>query len=83
MPKGGIAVSVFFPRDSPHYPPLRLVVPKHTATVLEGTSDTPEYRTRGRVRGVDVEIWTDIRQRDPTRAELRLARRAISTIRFR
>jgi len=83
MPEGGIAVSVFFPTDKPHYPRLRLVLPSKPFTLLEGTTDTPEYRIHGRVRGVDVEIWTDIRQRHPSLRQLRLAQRVISGIRFR
>jgi len=83
MPKGGIAVSVFFPHEKPHYPRLRLILPKHPATVLEGAPDTPEYRIHGRVRGVDVEVWIDIHQRHPTRRQRRLAQRTISAIRFR
>jgi proline iminopeptidase len=61
MPKGGIAVSVFFPHEKPHYPRLRLILPKHPVTVLKGAPDTPEYRIHGRVRGVDVEVWHSTR----------------------
>ncbi len=86
MPKDGIAVNVFFvgkPRATPHYPPLKLVMPKTPATTLEGAPDTPEYRIHGRVDGRDVEVWVDIRRPHPTQKLLRLAQRAVSAIRFR
>jgi hypothetical protein len=83
MPKDGIAVNVFFPTDTPHYPPLTLVLPKAPATTLEGAPDTPEYRIHGRVNGRDVEIWVDIRRPRPTQKLLRLAQRAVSAVRFK
>ena len=84
MPRGGIAVSVrFVPRaKGTEYRPLRLVLPQHPAVLLEGTRDTPEYRIHGRVRGKDVDISVDIRRPHPTRADLRAAQRAVSSIRF-
>lgn len=83
MPKEGIAITVFFPSDTPHYPPLKLVLPKSPATTLEGAPDTPEYRIHGRVKGRDVEVWVDIRRAHPTQKLLRLAQRAVSAVRFK
>jgi hypothetical protein len=84
MPRDGIAVSVFFPHPGgkPTYQPLRLVLPRRPATFLEGTRDTPEYRIFGRVRGVDVNIFVDIRRLHPSRRQLRDAERVVSAIRF-
>jgi hypothetical protein len=82
MPKGGIAVTIFVHREETREPQLRLVMPKKPFTLLKGTKDTPEYRIHGRVRTVDVQVWVDIRQRRPTRVELRAAQRVISAIRF-
>jgi hypothetical protein len=83
MPRNGIVVQVIFPTGlTPRYPPLKLVLPRTPATLLEGTSDTPEYRIHGRVRGRNVEVWVDIRRLHPTRAMLRLAQRVLSSIRF-
>ena len=83
MPKDGIAVNVFFPTDTPHYPPLKLVMPKSPATTLEGAPDTSEYRIHGRVKGRDVEVWVDIRRPHPTKKQLRFAQRAVSAVRFK
>jgi hypothetical protein len=83
MPKNGIAVNVFFPHASPPDRPLRTVMPKAPATTLEGAPDTPEYRIHGRVAGRDVEVWIDIRNPHPTRAELARAQRVIAALRFR
>jgi hypothetical protein len=83
MPRGGIAVNVYFPPPhKPHYRPLRLVLPRQPATLLEGTRDTPEYRIFGRVRGVDVNIFVDIRRLHPTCGDLRATQRVVSRIRF-
>jgi hypothetical protein len=84
MPRGGIAVSVYFPhpRQRQHYGPLRLVLPRRPATFLEGARDTPEYRIFGRARAVDVNIFVDIRRLHPTRADLRAAQRVVSRIRL-
>jgi len=82
MPKGGIIVNVTFPSVPARYKPLRLVLPRRPTTLLEGTSDTPEYRIAGRVRGVNVLILVDIRNRHPTAAERRVAQRVVSSIRF-
>jgi len=82
MPREGIAVYVhFFPRK-PRYRPLRLVLPRRPTTLLEGTLDTPEYRIAGRVRGVDLIIFVDIRSHHPSRAQLSTAGRVLSRIRF-
>jgi hypothetical protein len=85
MPRGGAAVSVWFPhpRQKQRYRPLRLVLPRQPATFLEGTRDTPEFRIYGRVDGVDVNIFVDIRRLHPTVADLRSARRVVSSVRFR
>jgi hypothetical protein len=83
MPRNGIVVNVFFPLERrTHYGPLRLVMPEHPATTLEGAPDTPEYRIHGRVRGRDVEVWIDIRRKRPTRMQLRTARRVVASLRF-
>jgi hypothetical protein len=82
MPRNGIAVNVFFPDDTPHYPRLRLVMPRAPATTLEGAPDTPEYRIHGQVDGHDVEVWIDIRRPHPTQYQLRIAQRALSALRF-
>jgi hypothetical protein len=82
MPRDGIAVQVFFPDGKAHLPPLKLVMPQRRATTLEGAPDTPEYRIRGRVAGRDVEVWVDIRRPRPTAAQLRLAQRVLSALRF-
>jgi hypothetical protein len=84
MPRDGIAVSVYFPQPGgkQHYRPLRLVLPRRPATLLEGTRDTPEYRIFGRVRGVDVNIFVDIRRLHPSGRQLRNAQRIVSAIRF-
>jgi hypothetical protein len=82
MPRGGIVVRVFFPGTAAPRPPLRLVLPAKPATLLDGTTDTPEYRLQGRVAGRDVEVWVDIRRARPTAADLRAASRAVSSIRF-
>jgi hypothetical protein len=50
--------------------------------MLEGTKDT-EYRIEGRTRGTNVLIYVDIRDPDPTVAELRIAEHVFSAIRFR
>jgi hypothetical protein len=84
MPRGGIAVSVYFPHPGGKqgYRPLRLVLPRRPATLLEGTRDTPEYRIFGRVHGVDVNIFVDIRRLHPSGRQLRNAQRVVSAIRF-
>jgi hypothetical protein len=84
MPRGGIAVNVYFPhpQQKQHYGPLRLVLPKRPSTLLEGTRDTPEYRIYGRVHGFDVNIFVDIRRVHPSRADLRSARLVAFKIRF-
>jgi hypothetical protein len=82
IPRNGIAVSVFFVRDTPAYPPLRLRLAAKTRFVLDGAPDTPEYRVRGRVRGHNVEIHVDIRNPHPSRARVRLAQRVVAAIRF-
>jgi hypothetical protein len=84
LPPNGIIVQVFFPPGAKTpYRPLKLVIPKRPAALLEGTTDTPEYRIHGRVRGRNVEVWVDIRNRHPTKAALRLAQRVVTAIRFR
>jgi hypothetical protein len=82
LPRNGIAVDVFFVRDTPAYPPLRLRLPRTTRFVLDGAPDTPEYRIRGRVRGHNVEVRVDIRSPHPSRRELRVAARVVGAIRF-
>ena len=83
MPRNGIAVNVFFVHGTSTYPRLRLRLPQTTRFVLEGSADTPEYRIHGRVRGHSVEVWVDIRNSHPSRAQLGLAQRVVSAIRFR
>lgn len=82
MPRGGIVVRVFFPNTAAHPSALRLALPAKPAVLLEGTTDTPEYRLSGRVAGRAVEVWVDIRRPRPTPAELRAAQRVLSQIRF-
>ena len=82
MPKNGIAVEVFFPRQTSHYPALKPTLPKRPATTLEGAPDTPQYRIHGRIKGRDVEIWVSIRRPHPTNTQLRTAQRVIDGIRF-
>ena len=82
MPKGGIAVSVTFPGAPGSYRPLRLRLPRRPAVLLEGTTDTPEYRIEGRVRGWNVNISVDIRNAHPTAAQLREAQRVVTSIRL-
>jgi hypothetical protein len=77
-------VQVFFPAGAKTpYRPLKLVLPNRPAVLLEGTTDTPEYRIHGRARGRNVEVWVDIRNRHPAKATLRLAQRVVTAIRFR
>jgi hypothetical protein len=83
MPKGGIIVNVTFPTDRTRFKPLRLLLPRRPTTMLEGTKDTPEYRIEGRTHGRNVIIYVDIRNQHPTIAELRIAQRVVSAIRFR
>jgi hypothetical protein len=83
MPKGGIIVNVMFPTARTKFKPLRLVLPARPTTMLEGTRDTPEYRIQGRTHGANVLIFVDIRNPHPTAAELRIAQRVVSAIRFR
>jgi hypothetical protein len=83
IPRGGIVVTVFFAKDTAHLPALKLVVPRHAATMLEGTTDTPEYRLQGRVNGRDVEVWIDIRKPHPNQTQLRIVQRVISALCFR
>ena len=83
MPKDAIAVNVFFLTANPHYPPLKLVMPKSPATNLDGAPDTPEYRIHGRVDGRAVEVWVDIRRPHPTKKQLRFAQRVVSAVRFK
>ena len=84
MPRGGIGVTVYFPhpRGKQSYRPLRIVLPRRPTTLLEGTRNTPEYRIFGRVRGVDVNIFVDIRRLHPSPRQLRTAQRVVSNIRF-
>src|SRR4051812_32368301 len=42
IPRNGIAVSVFFVRDTPPNPPLRLRLPTSTRFTLEGAPGIPE-----------------------------------------
>ena len=83
MPKGGIAVTIFVHREKTNDHPLRLVLPRRPFTELKGVPSTPEFRIHGRVRGAEVEVWVDIRQRRPTATQLQVAQRAISSIRFK
>lgn len=82
MPRGGIAVNVFFPTAKTRFPPLKLVLPRRPATFLEGTTDTPEYRIEGRVGDTNVFVFVDIRRKQPTALDLRIAQRVVSSIRF-
>jgi hypothetical protein len=84
LPRDGIAVQIFFLNEAtPHYQRLKLVMPRSPATTLDGHPDTPEYRIHGRVDGRDVEVWVDIRRPHPTHQQLRLAQRAVSSVRFK
>jgi hypothetical protein len=83
IPRNGIAVNVFFVRDTPPNPPLRLHLPASTKFTLDGAPDTPEYRIHGRVRQHNVEVWVDIRRSHPTTRQLRLAQQAVSALRFK
>jgi hypothetical protein len=82
MPKGGIAVSVTFPDVAGSYKPLQLRLPRRPAVMLEGTTDTPEYRIEGRTHGRNVSISIDIRNSHPTAAQLDEAQRVVTSIRF-
>jgi hypothetical protein len=82
MPPGGIAVSVFFPTAKTRFPLLKLVLPHRPATLLDGTTDTPEYRIEGRVHSTNVFVFVDIRRKQPTVSDLRHAQRVVSSIRF-
>lgn len=82
IPRNGILVHVFFVRDSPPSPRLRLRLPTSTRFMLEGAPDIREYRIHGRVLGHNVEVWVDIRRRHPTASQLRIAQRVVSTLRF-
>jgi hypothetical protein len=84
MPRGGIAVSVYFPHPGQRqrYRPLRLLMPRHPSGFLEGTRDTLEYRIYGRVRGGDAAIFVDIHRPHPTCADLGLAQRIVARLRF-
>ena len=83
IPRNGIVVHVFFVRDTPPYPKLRLRLPTSTKFALEGAPGIPEYRIQGRVRGHNVEVWVDIRRRRPTTSQLRVAQQVVSALRFR
>jgi hypothetical protein len=50
--------------------------------MLEGTTDTPEYRIAERAHGQNVSIFVDIRNAHPTAAQLRAAQRVVASIRF-
>jgi hypothetical protein len=82
MPKGGTIVEVTFPTQDVRFKPLRLLLPHRPAVMLEGTTDTPEYRIEGRTHGWNVMIHVDIRNRYPTAAQLRVAQRVVSAIRI-
>jgi hypothetical protein len=82
MPKGGIAVSVTFPDAPGSRKPLQLRLPRRPAVMLEGTTDTPEYRIMGRTDGWNVSISIDIRSSHPTAAQLDEAQRVVTSIRF-
>ena len=82
MPKDGIIVQVFFPNVKTPLAPLRLVLPRRPATMLEGTTDTPEYRIEGSLHGRAVFVWVDIRSKRPTAAQRRAAQAALRSIRF-
>ena len=83
IPRDGIAVQVFFVRDTPPYPTLRLRLPTSTKFALEGAPGVPEYRIHGRVLGHNVEVWVDIRRARQTTRQLRLAQQLVSALRFR
>jgi hypothetical protein len=83
IPRNGIVVHVFFVRDNPPLPRLRLRLPTTTRFTLEGAPDVREYRISGRVRGHNVEVWVDIRRRRPTPRQLRAAQSVVSALRFR
>jgi hypothetical protein len=82
MPRGGIIVIVTFPSVAGRFEPLRLVLPRRPTALLEGTTDTREYRIAGRIRGVNVLIFVDIRNPHPTAVERRVAQRVVSSLRF-
>lgn len=82
MPVGGIAVTVFFPNVKTRLAPLKLVLPRKPTVMLEGTTDTPEYRIAGSVNGRAVYVWVDIRSKHPTKAERRAAQHVLRRIRF-
>jgi hypothetical protein len=82
MPVGGIAVNVFFPRIKTRLPPLQLVLPRRSAVMLEGTTDTPEYRIEGTLAGHVIYVWIDIRTKRPTALQRRAAQEALNAIRF-
>jgi hypothetical protein len=77
-----MVIHVFFVRDTPPYPILRLRLPASTTFTLEGAPGIPEYRIHGRVRGHNVEVWVDIRRLRPTTSQLRAAQRVVSALRF-
>jgi hypothetical protein len=79
MPRGGILVAVTFSSAMTRFPPLKPVLPKNGTTLVRGTSDTHEYRFRGRAHGRNVEILVDIRQSHPTRQQLRVAQQVLSS----
>lgn len=83
IPRNGIVVQVFFVRDNPPLPRLRLRLPSTTKFTLEGAPGVREYRICGRVRGQNVEVWVDIRRRSPTQRQLRVAQSVVSAVRFR
>jgi hypothetical protein len=80
MPRGGIVVAVTFSSAMTRFRPLKLVLPKKATTLVRGTSDTHEYRLRGRAHGRNVEILVDIRQWRPTRQQLRLAQQVLNSV---
>jgi hypothetical protein len=80
IPRGGIVVAVTFSSVMTRFPPLKLVLPKKATTLVRGTSDTHEYRLDGRVHSRNVEILVDIRQRHPTRQQLRFAQQVLSSV---
>ena len=83
IPRNGIVVHVFFIRDTPPYPTLRLRLPASTKFTLEGAPGVLEYRIHGRVRRHNVEVWVDIRRFHPTTSQLRIAQQVVSALRFR
>jgi hypothetical protein len=82
IPRNGIVVHVFFVRDNPPLPELRLRLPTTTTFTLEGATGVREYRISGRVRGHNVEVWVDIRRSSPSLRQLRLAQSVVSAVRF-